>query len=205
MSNEFATGYQSGNDVYNVLRNFAGKVLDGTVDPYHSTNSWVDWNVANVDDYDLTMVDKSGDLYIGSMPSSTLLVTDAGVYIVQSFKQLGGSPADGDEMINSNLIGWDGVEEVPVDIIDKEGKRSKAAATMVLGVVVADGGNSTTKFKTDLTETTNGHYNGRVVIFRTGNLTNQAVAITGYDGANKIPTVTAMTEEPAADDKFIIV
>lgn len=205
MSNELRTNFKSGFTVYDVLRNSAGKVLDGTVDPYHSLNSWVDWNVANVDDYDLATVDKDGDLYVGSMPSGTLTITDAGIFDVESFQRLGGSPADGDDSIALGLIGWDGIEEVPVDIIDQEGKRSKAASTMALGVVVADGGNSTTQFKTDLAEATDGHYNGRVVIFRTGNLAEQAAPITDYDGPNKILTVTAMTEVPVATDEFVIV
>lgn len=205
MADELRTNFKSGFTVYNVLRNSAGKVLDGTVDPYHSTNSWIDWNVANVNDYDLATAPKGGDLYIGSMPSGTLLITDAGIYDVESFVQLGGSPADGDDSIGLGQIGWDGTEEISVDIIDQEGKRSKAAATMVLGTVVADGGNSTTQFKVDLTEVTNDHYNGRIVIFLDGALAKQATDITDYDGTNKIIIVTAMTDIPAEGNTFIIV
>ncbi|MBA7621510.1 hypothetical protein ES703_28874 [subsurface metagenome] len=84
-------------------------------------------------------------------------------------------------------------------------KASQAASTIVIGAVVADGGNSTTQFKTNLTEVTNDHYNGRVVLWVTGALTGQATDVTDYDGVNKILLVTAMTEIPAPTDTFVLV
>jgi len=81
----------------------------------------------------------------------------------------------------------------------------KAGTTLVTAAVAADGSNSTTQFKTDLSEVTDDHYNGRIVIFTSGNLQNQATDITDYDGTNKIITVTAMTEIPAASNTFVIV
>lgn len=84
-------------------------------------------------------------------------------------------------------------------------KASQAASTIVLGTVVADGGNSTTQFKTNLTEATNDHFNGRVVLFVTGDLAGQATDVTDYDGVNKILLVTAMTEIPAPTDAFVLV
>lgn len=84
-------------------------------------------------------------------------------------------------------------------------KASQAASTIVSGAVVADGGNSTTQFKTNLTEATNDHYNGRVVLFVTGALTGQATDVTDYDGVNKILVVTPMTEIPAPTDVFVLV
>jgi len=114
MAEEFAKNHGSGDILYNCLRNAAGKVLDVTVDPYHSTNSWVDWNIANVNDYDLAMVDKGGDHYVGDMPSGTLRVIDAGIYKVQTFLQLGANPADGDDFVGGGLIVWDGATETTV-------------------------------------------------------------------------------------------
>jgi len=81
----------------------------------------------------------------------------------------------------------------------------KAGSTLVAGTVVTDVGNSPTQFKTDLTEATNDHYNGRIVIFTSGDLQNQATDITDYDGTDKIITVTAMTETPAEGNTFVIV
>lgn len=64
---------------------------------------------------------------------------------------------------------------------------------------------STTQMTTNLTEATDDHYNGRVVVWVTGNLYGQATAITDYDGATKKLTFTAVTEAPSNGDRFIIV
>lgn len=80
-----------------------------------------------------------------------------------------------------------------------------AANTMVLGTVNTTITPTTTQFTTDLTEATNDHYKGRIVVFRTGALTGQAKEITAYLGSNKRITVATMTEAPANGDTFEIV
>lgn len=84
-------------------------------------------------------------------------------------------------------------------------KASAAAATMVLATVVADGANSPTQFKTNLTESTDDHYKSREIIFRTGVMTGQATDILGYNGTTHFVTVTGMTETPPADSLLEIV
>lgn len=64
---------------------------------------------------------------------------------------------------------------------------------------------SITQMSTDLTEDTDNHYNGRIIIWITGVLTGQATDITSYDGSSKTFTFTAITEAPTTGDKFIIV
>lgn len=67
---------------------------------------------------------------------------------------------------------------------------------------------TTTEFQADdITEATADHYNGRIVIFLTGNLAGQATDITDYAAVGGIGqfTVTALTEAPANNDTFIIV
>lgn len=63
---------------------------------------------------------------------------------------------------------------------------------------------STTQCTTDLTETTNDHYIGRLLTFTGGNLSGQQTDITDYDGTTKLLTFTAMTEAPSNTDPFII-
>lgn len=63
---------------------------------------------------------------------------------------------------------------------------------------------STTEMTTDLTETTNGHYIGRLITFTTGVLTGQQSDITAYDGATKKLTFTTLTDAPSAGDDFIL-
>jgi hypothetical protein len=59
----------------------------------------------------------------------------------------------------------------------------------------------------DITEATDDHFNGRVVVFTSGVLLSQATDITDYTRVGGIGqfTVTAMTEAPANNDTFVIV
>jgi hypothetical protein len=81
---------------------------------------------------------------------------------------------------------------------------SRSAATIVNGTAQT-GTLSTTQMTTNLTEATNDHYNGRIVIWTSGNLQNQASDITDYDGGSNMITYTAVTEAPSNNDTFIIV
>lgn len=83
-------------------------------------------------------------------------------------------------------------------------KLAASAGTIVTGAAVA-GTLSITQMTTNLTEATDDHLNGRVLIWTSGALTAQATAITDYDGTSKMLTFTAVTEAPSADDAFVIV
>lgn len=80
--------------------------------------------------------------------------------------------------------------------------QSSGADCLVTGTVVS--GSSTVTVKTDLTEATNDHFNGRTVVFQTGLLAGQAAEITDYSGTTKALTVSQLTEAPAAGDTFVI-
>lgn len=67
---------------------------------------------------------------------------------------------------------------------------------------------TTTEFQADdITEATADHFNGRIVIFTSGVLKDQATDITDYAAVGGIGqfTVTAMTEAPSNNDTFVIV
>ena len=64
---------------------------------------------------------------------------------------------------------------------------------------------STTEMTTTLTEVSDDHYNGRIIIWTSGALSNQATNITDYDGGSKKLTFTAVTEPPGDGDSFVIV
>jgi len=78
------------------------------------------------------------------------------------------------------------------------------AAGVVTGAAEA-GTLSITQMTSDLTEATDDHYIGRVVIWTSGVLLGQASDITDYAGATGLLTYTAVTEAPSAADAFIIV
>jgi hypothetical protein len=64
---------------------------------------------------------------------------------------------------------------------------------------------TTTTMSTNLTEATDNHYTGRVIIWTSGVLLRQATDITAYTGSTKLLTFTAVTEAPANTDTFVIV
>lgn len=90
-------------------------------------------------------------------------------------------------------------------------KLATSAGTIVTGTVDTVTNSHTptaTEFQADdITEATADHFNGRIVIFTSGALQNQATDITDYEAVGGIGqfTVTALSEAPANDDTFIIV
>ena len=84
----------------------------------------------------------------------------------------------------------------------------QADVTIMLGTTIGgacEGTPSTTSIQTNLTETTDDHFIGRIVVFTSGAAKDQATDITDYTGATGTLTVTALTTAPAASDTFRIV
>lgn len=77
-------------------------------------------------------------------------------------------------------------------------------ANGMVPVTVGNGGTTTT-VPTNLTSAVSGFYAGRTLVFITGALAGQAVAISGYNGATKQLTVTALTAAPSNGDTALIV
>lgn len=75
----------------------------------------------------------------------------------------------------------------------------------VRGAVVADAGNTTTLFKTDLTSPESAAYADLLVLFLDGANSNQVKKCSAYDGTTKIVTVSSgFTDTPSPGDKFRI-
>lgn len=70
---------------------------------------------------------------------------------------------------------------------------------------VNDAAATTTSFVTTLASAVNDHYIGRIIIFTSGTLLNQATDITDYVGATKTVTVTALTSAPANGVSFVVI
>lgn len=74
------------------------------------------------------------------------------------------------------------------------------------GAVVDDAGNSATSFVTSLTAATDEFWASAGVVFTSGALQGQVREVESYDGATKTLTLaTALTAEPAAGDRFILI
>jgi len=69
----------------------------------------------------------------------------------------------------------------------------------------AEGTPSTTIIQTDLAETQDDIYIGRVVIFTSGNARGEATDITDYTGSTGTITVTALANAPSAADSFVLI
>ena len=88
-------------------------------------------------------------------------------------------------------------------------KLAASAGTIVIGTVSHDNTASTLSvfYCRDITTAAADHYNGRIVIFTSGTLQNQATDITDYEisGIEGKFTVTALTSAPADNVTFVIV
>jgi hypothetical protein len=81
---------------------------------------------------------------------------------------------------------------------------SKSASTIVRGTATSTT-LSTTQMSTNLTEETDDHLNGRIIIWTSGVLLAQATDISDYTGSTKTLTFTAVTESPSDGDTFVII
>jgi len=107
MANEIYVNYASGNTLYAIVRNAAGDVW------YVAGQVFEIWGTSGrtADDYDISLIDKSGSRYVGSFDTSIL----AGRYSIQIFLQAGANPADGDTFIAGEEILWSGTGAVTAE------------------------------------------------------------------------------------------
>jgi len=78
-----------------------------------------------------------------------------------------------------------------------------SAKTIITGAATGTP-TTTTMPASALTEATDDHYNGRIIIWTSGVLLGQATDITDYDGGTKTFTFTAVTEGATSGDTFVI-
>ena len=107
MANEIHVDYASGNTLYAVVRNNSGEVW------YVAGEIFETWGTdgRDADDYDISLIDKSGSKYIGNFDFNI----PVGRYYVQIFLQAGASPDDGDNLVGSSEIFWSGTGKITAD------------------------------------------------------------------------------------------
>lgn len=122
-----------------------------------------------------------------------------------------------DALIGASAAGFDangrvdvaGTPDVNVAQISGSATAADNLEASALGIVtgaVNDASATTTSFVADgFTEATDDHFNGRIIVFTSGALANQATDITDYTGGTQTLTFTALTEAPADNDTFVIV
>lgn len=109
MANEIHINYESGNDLYALVRNTSGQVWRASAQEFENYGT----SGRNADDYDISLSDKQGSLYAGDFDSNI----PAGRYTIQIFLQAGANPADGDKLVGSGLFVWSGSAEITTEKI----------------------------------------------------------------------------------------
>lgn len=134
-------------------------------------------------------------LHTDTLGILSITLTNAGCKQVNLQFRITGTLADDEHTANVTRISGSATAAVNLG----------SSALGIFPSTVNDGSPSNTQFAIDSTEATNDHYIGRVIVFTSGVLANQATDITDYDGATKTVTVTALTEAPGNGDSFVIV
>jgi len=149
-------------------------------------------------------VDISADIAAAKVDTAAILV-DTGTTIPGTIITLQSDTDNIQTRIPAALVG--GVMDSNVSAISSDTTAATNLSKSALGISsgLCSGTPTTTTIATDLTDTTNETYTGRVIIMTSGNAKNEATDITAYDGTTKTLTVTALATAPAANDTFVIV
>lgn len=96
---DYSVSYESGLAIYSLaLDPVAGTAWDGS--------AWVDRS-ANWSACAVAMTDTGNNLYEGAIPETV----PSGTYLVQSYLQVGGSPAESDPLVGTGTVVWPGTTE----------------------------------------------------------------------------------------------
>lgn len=229
MAGELQATCATGSTLYALLRDSAGAVYNGsTFDATPTVGEWANYDIAMSED------DTTG-LFRGTMPSvaagsySFEVRLQAGGSPAETDRVVGQGWLDWDGAAvvdaDSILAGIEDIQSripaalasgrIKADILAINGSTSAAvrlalsAANMIPGTVDNTGFSPTTTIfeSDDITEATDDHYNGRLVLWTSGALAGQTTDVTDYElasGRGRF-TCTAMTEAPANDDTFLLV
>lgn len=195
MTTPIETAYATGMSLYVVIHNPNGKVWNT------NTLAFENYNSAHWGQYAISMTEQTNSGYY-SAPYPTQIedvLTSEALYI-----RGGGSPALGDSSIGIAQSQGANVAAIGNDAI-AAANLAASAGTMITGAVIA-GTLTSTSFPTDLPDTTDDVYIGRIVVFTDGDLIRQVGNIIAYDGATQTITVAApFTGAPSSTDTFVIV
>ena len=97
------------------------------------------------------------------------------------------------------------VDVIQLNSVTASATNLERSASVIVTGAAETGTLSTTQMTSGLTEATDDHYIGRIIIWTTGPLAGQASDITDYTGATGMLTYTAVTEAPSNGDTFVIV
>ncbi len=142
--------------------------------------------IATLNDLSAAQVNAEADTALADYDAPTKAELDTGLAAVPTLTEI-----------------VDGVLDEPRSSHLTAGSIGEGFNTVTTGAV-NDVGASTTVFVTNLTEVTDDHWKGLVVVFLTGALAGQGTSVTAYNGTTKALTVAELTEAPANGVQFVI-
>jgi hypothetical protein len=202
MASMIETIYQTGSVLYAVVRRRSdGQVWNTTLNAgaggfeVYDSGHWAQYAIA------LTEQAGSG-YYSAAYPVNIVNTLTSEVLYVR----VGGSPASGDAPpFNIGMSQGQSVAAVGGNAVDAA-NMAAALSTQIIGAAVGSvpGPLSVT---TNLTDTTDDVYLGRVIIWTSGAMIRQAARISAYDGTTKVLSVLAWPSNltPSNGDTFVIV
>lgn len=98
MSNELRIGSVSGLTVYAAVLNENSRIWNGSTFEVYTSGNYANYDVAIAEQ-------GSSGIYIGDFPSG---IVDEGHYEIFYFIQDGGAPAEGDRILGTSSLDWDG-------------------------------------------------------------------------------------------------
>lgn len=99
MANELELTYQGGATLYAIIRRHSDAKVWSV-----AAGAFATWADGSIDDYDIALTDRSGDVYQGDWPSTMAAARCRVVY----YRRGGGTPATTDLLLNTADVYWDG-------------------------------------------------------------------------------------------------
>jgi len=188
--------YSSGESLYAIVHHPDGRVWNT------ATQDWEAFNAGNWSNYAVLLTEQGASgYYRGTYPTAiTDVLTSEAV-----FRKAGADPAPGDAP--SIGLGQSQGSSIGAIMGNMTAAVNMAAslAGMIVGKVVA-GTLAVNEFTTDLPDTVNDVYQGRIVIFTTGGLIRQVGNIIKFTATtSKLKVAGPFTDEPSVGDEFVII
>ena len=196
--NPIATTFTAGATLYAVIHHTDGTVWNDSLEVFEAYDDakWAQYAIP------LTEQGSSG-YYRGTFPAGAkgdFLTTEV------VYQQAGGSPTLGDAPATGvgQSQGFD-VAAIAASVVAAS-NLNKSLLSMIQGAVTSGGTSTASKIFTDLADTDNYVYKGRIVVWTSGVLIRQVGNIIAFNGTEHSVTVGGpFTQAPGVADTFIIV
>jgi len=189
------TTNQPGMTIYAIIHHPDGRVWND------SDEAWEAFNVGNWSLYAIPLAEQGASgYYRADYPAAVagVLTTEALYLQASTAPNVGDIPSIGLGQSQGSAIAAVNDDTVAADNL-KKNLKSMAPGKAVAGTLTV------TQMTTDLSDTADGVYIGRLVVWTTGALIRRTAYVTAYAGSTRKLTFGAVSVAPAADDEFLII